>query len=84
MLNSFQHLLIYIYNNKILNKTKTTQFHSLFFSFFRMTIFVQHDTYTCHCEKIEDFRGNPKNTCVALDYFVTTFLVMTVIFYTLP
>ena len=20
----------------------------------------QHDAYTCHCEKIEDFRGNPK------------------------
>ena len=39
----------------------------------------QDDTYTCHCEKIEDFRGNPKNTCVALDYFVTVFLVMTVI-----
>ena len=33
---------------------------------------VQHDTYTCHCEKIEDFRGNPKNTFVAVDYFVTT------------
>ena len=21
---------------------------------------IRHDTYTCHCEKIEDFRGNPK------------------------
>ena len=21
---------------------------------------VQYDTYTCHCEKIEDCRGNPK------------------------
>ena len=23
---------------------------------------VSIDTYTCHCEKIEDFRGNPENT----------------------
>ena len=44
---------------------------------------VQDDIYTCHCEKIEDFRGNPENTCMVLDYFVTAFLVMTVIFYTL-
>ena len=37
-----------------------------------------------NCEKIEDFRGNPKNTCMALDYFVTASLVMTVNFYIHP
>ena len=32
---------------------------------------IRHDTYTCHCEKIEDFRGNPeKYMCNDSNIFV--------------
>ena len=71
-------------SKKILNNLKNnySQYFILFFYVFRMTgkrswNKVSIDTYTCHCEKIEDFRGNPENACVVLDYFVTAFLVMT-------